>query len=455
MTAHRQRIVPQLILLSATGALCCALPSTAWAQDPSEATGTYVLTGGMLLDGYESSPLHDAGVVVENGRITWVGPAADVEIPSGAQVLDVRGKTILPGLIDLHVHVDLIGHGDYARWYDFIGGTRRLTEMAAISAGQMVRAGVTTAVDLGAPLDVMEVRDRILAGTIPGPRLILSGPWITRVTLDGVPMEYQNVVDSPEAAVEAAEALIAAGAEVIKTWILPEEELRAVVATAHAHGIAVHTHLYSPENIRAAIRSGVDVLQHVGSAGNPPYDPDLVAEIAHKGIPIVQTIAHRIWVYPATVEFPERLQDSRLRSDFPEDVFAEVQESFRNFERLDYFKTTARQIRNSKVAARQFINAGAVMGVGTDAASPMNFHTEAMWRELEALVESGMTPIQALSAATQVNAEILGLADEIGTVEPGKVADILVVSGNPLASIRELDRVHLVIAAGRLVEVGR
>lgn len=432
-----------------------AAPLSAIAQQDAQGNVPLVLRGGMLLDGYESRPLHDAAVVVRGGRITWVGPARDVEIPDGARVLDVRGKTILPGLIDLHVHVDLIGHGDYDEWYDFIGGTARLEEMAAISSGQMVRAGVTTAVDLGAPLDVIRVRDQIESGLMPGPRLLLSGPWITQVTLDGVPMAYQNVVATPEAAARAAEALIAAGSDVIKTWILPEPELRAVVEVAHARGVDVHTHLYRPENIRAAIRAGVDVFQHVGSAGNPPYDEALVLEIAHRGIPVVQTMAHRIWVYPATVAFPERLQDERLRRHLPDDVYTELQRSFVNFERLDYFRTTGRQIRNSRVAARQFIEAGAVMGVGTDAASPLNFHTEAMWRELEALVESGMTPSQALSAATRVNAEILGLGDEIGTLEPGKAADILVVSGDPLASIRTLDRVHLVIADGRLIEVGR
>ena len=430
-----------------------------FAQQPAPPVpptpGDWVLRGGMLLDGYESQPLHDAAVVIQDGLISWVGSSEDVTVPAGAQVLDVRGKTIMPGLIDLHAHVDLIGHGDYDEFYDFIGGTARLEEMATIASGQMVRAGITTAVDLGAPLDVMRVRDRIEAGELPGPRLLLSGPWITRITLDGVPMAYQNVVESPGEAARTAERLMDSGSDVIKTWILPEPELRAVVEVAHARGIAVHSHLYRPENIRAALRAGVDVLQHVGSGGNPPYDESLVLEIAHAGIPIVQTIAHRIWVYPATVAFPARLQDERLRNDFPPDVYQEVQRSFKNFERLDYFRSTGRQIRNSRVAARQFIEAGAVMGVGTDAASPMNFHTEAMWRELEALVESGMTPLQALSAATRVNAEILGLADRTGTVEPGKAADLVVVSGNPLASMRALDRVHLVIAEGRLIEVGR
>ncbi len=433
-------------------ALCVAC--LAAAVSPVEGQeSTIVLMGGMVLDGYEAPPLHHGAVVIRDGRIQWVGRAVDVEVPDGARVVDTRGKTILPGLIDLHVHVDLLGHGSYEDWYAFIGGTDRLVEVAELSALQMVRAGVTTAVDLGAPLEVSSVRDRIQDGELPGPRLLLSGPWITRVKLGGVPDEYQNVVETPEQAARVAARLIESGADVIKTWILEEADLAAVVEEAHRRGVPVHSHLYRPENVRAAIRAGVDVLQHVGSGGNPPYDRELVDEIAHRGIPIVQTMAHRIWVYPATVEFPERLQDERLRRDLPPDIYAELQRSFEDFRRLEYFRSTPRQIRNSRVSARQFIDAGAVVGVGTDAASPLNFHTEAMWREMEALVESGMTPIQAISAATKTNAEILGLGDETGTLEPGKAADILVVSGNPLASLRALDRVHVVVANGRLVEV--
>lgn len=406
----------------------------------------------MLLDGYERPPQHHAAVVVRDGRIAWVGSVHDLEVPDDAEVIDTRGRTIMPGLIDAHAHVDLIGHGDYDRFYRFIGGTARLEEMAEIAMAQMARAGVTTAVDLGAPLDILRVRDRVEAGELPGPRLLASGAWITRITLDGVPLEYQNVIASPREAAEVATGLIDDGADVIKLWSgLTEEDMRAVVEVAHARGVRVHAHLYEPDVIWMAIRAGVDVFQHVGSGGNPPYDDDLIAEVAHRGIPVVQTIAHRIWIYPATIAFPERLQDPRLEADFPPDVWAEVQASFEDFERLGYFRTTPRQIRNAPRATRQFIEGGAVIGVGTDAASPMNFHTEAMWREMEALIESGMTPLQVISAATKTNAELLGLASETGTIEVGKAADILVVEGNPLADIRALDRVVTVLARGRLV----
>ena len=152
---------------------------------------------------------------------------------------------------------------------------------------------------------------------------------------------------------------------------------------------------------------------HVGSARNPRYDDALVSEIAHKGIPIVQTIAHRIWVYPATVAFPERLYDPVYRDDMPADIYEEFVASFDNYHRLSYFHHIGLETRNAANSASQFIEAGAYMGVGTDAASPLNTHLDAMWYEMSALVESGMTPIQVISAATKTNAEILRVSDVV------------------------------------------
>jgi imidazolonepropionase-like amidohydrolase len=318
-----------------------------------------------------------------------------------------------------------------------------------IAAKQMLRAGVTSAIDLGTPFQILDLRKKIRAGEIPGPRLTVSGPWISRISWPGIPPEFETIISSTEEAILETRRNIENGADVIKVWAgLSEDDYRAVVKEAHKHGIKVHAHLYHPEAIRAAIAANVDVFQHVGSARNPPYDDELLAEIAHNSIPVVQTISHRIWVYPATVEFPERLYNPIHKKDMPPDIYAEFIDSFKDFHRLSYFHDIGRETRNAKIAARQFIDAGAYMGVGTDAASPLNFHTEAMWYEMSALVDSGMTPIQVISAATKTNAEILGQFDELGTIEPGKLADMIVIDGNPLANIDNLANVELVIKDG-------
>lgn len=419
------------------------LPQPVSAQAGS---GTMALVGGMLLDGYETPPIHHAAVVIEGNRIVAVGPASEVEIPAGARIVNTEGMTMLPGLVDLHVHLMILGHGEYSEWWPILDQARE--EMMAISARQLLMAGVTTAVDLGAPLEIINVRDDIDKGRLPGPRMLVSGPWITRGG-GQFPPWIQRRISSPEEAAEQADDLIDAGVDVIKTWVgMTEDDIRAVVNTAHRRGIEVHSHLYAPEDMWAAIRAGTDVIQHAGSGGNPPYSDDLIAEIAHRGLPVVQTIAHRIWVYPATLEFPERLQDARLKEDLSPDLYREFQRSFEDFQRNSYFRTTPRQIRNSEIAARQFIEGGAVIAMGTDSGSPMNFHTESAWREISALVDSGMTPLAAISAATKTGAEVIGRGRDLGTVEPGKLADIIVVEGNPLFDINVLGYVRMVVKDG-------
>lgn len=404
------------------------------------------LVGGMLLDGYEGPAIHNATILIGGDRILAVGPSSQIEVPSGVRVVDTRGMTMMPGLIDLHVHTMFLGHGEYSEWFPFF--TPEKERMMEIAAKQLLMAGVTTAVDLGAPLEILTVRDRIDRGEVPGPRMLVSGPWIAGRRWGGFPDYFQHVVATAAEAGARARELADAGVDVIKTWSgMTEEMLRAVVEVARPRGIQVHSHLYSPDDLRAALAADVDVIQHAGSAGNPPYPDDLVLEIAHSGVPVVQTIAHRPWVFQATVDFPERLQDRRLVEDLGPVLYEEFQRSFTDFHRLSYFRTTPQQTRKSIVAASQFIDANAVLGMGTDSGSPLNFHTESAWREVSALVDAGMTPLQAISAATKTGAEILGRRD-LGTIEPGKLADVIVVRGDPRFDINVLGYVEHVVKGG-------
>ena len=417
------------------------------AQD--DFTGTTAIVGAMLLDGYERPPIHHSAILIQGDRIVSVGTQANTEIPEDANIIDGSGMTVMPGLIDLHVHTMFLGHGDYAEWFPIFEGKEE--EMMELAAKQLLMAGVTTAVDLGAPIEIINVRDRINDGRAIGSRLLVSGPWIARRAWGSYPSYFQHVVNSSEEAGQRTQELVDAGVDVIKTWAgMEEADIRAVADVAHQSGIPVHSHLYTPESIWDAIRGGSDVLQHVGSGGNPDYPEDLIEAIAVRNIPIVQTMAHRIWVYPATIAFPERLQDPRLKEDLPGDLYAEFQRSFIDFERLSYFRSTPRQIRNSKTAARQFIDANVVMGMGTDSGSPLNFHTEAAWREISALVDSGMSPAQAISVSTKSGAEIIGRGSDLGTIEVGKIADLIMVAGDPLSNIQILANIEHVMKGGVL-----
>ena len=247
--------------------LAVALAASAGAQQ------RLALVGGMLLDGYEVPPVHHAAVVIEGDRIVAVGRAAEIEIPEGAEIIDTSGRVMLPGLIDLHAHLAVLGHGSYGRWFSWLEEEGiSIEQVMEISAKQLLLAGVTTAVDLAAPLEAsLAVRDRIARGEIPGARMLMSGPWITSAVRFW-PEEFQIGVSSPEEASAAVDRLADAGVDVIKAWAgLTREDYRAIADTAHERGLRVHAHVYGPQEVRNALEMGVDVLTHAGSAGTPPY----------------------------------------------------------------------------------------------------------------------------------------------------------------------------------------
>ena len=419
------------------------------------------LVGGMLIDGYQVPPLHHAAILVEDNKIVEAGPASEVKIPADAIVIDTSGRVMMPGLIEEHAHLSILGHGEYNRWYPWIVQNGFMEKVMEISAKQLLMAGITTAVDLGAPLkESLSVRDRIKKGEIPGPHMLMSGPWVTR-NLGNYPPEMnvmQKLISTPEEAAAATEELINAGVDVIKAYVqLTPAHYKAITDTAHKHRIRVHAHVYAEQDVRNALENGVDVLTHVGSAGTaPPYSDRMIQDIVNAGRPVVVTGAHRSWVFPDTVAFPERLQDPQLKADFAPvpGLWDEVQHSLKNFQALGYFARTDREMFFRERGVKQFVESGAIMGMGTDSGTPMNFHTEALWREIKAHVDMGMSPQRAIMAATRVNARsVLGLPDR-GTIEPGKLADIIVVNGNPLFDITALSHVEVVVKDGVVYKGG-
>jgi imidazolonepropionase-like amidohydrolase len=285
----------------------------------------------------------------------------------------------------------------------------------------------------------------------------MAGPWITRDLGDYSPvLPNQFLVNTPEDAARAVDELAKAGVDVIKAYVaLEPAHYKAIADAAHRHHIKVHAHVYSEKNVRDAFEAGIDVLQHVGSAGMPTYSPELVRAIAAKGTPVVVTAAHRAFLFPATVAFPERLQDPQLKADFGPQIWDEVQKSLQGFQRLSYFSATDQEMRFAKASLGQWIESNAVLGMGTDSGTPMNFHTEALWREIKAHVDTGMSPLRAIGAATRVNADIIGRSKDLGTIQPGKLADIIVVRGDPLFDVTALASVEVVVKDGVVYKGGR
>jgi imidazolonepropionase-like amidohydrolase len=445
--------------LAAATAILAVMAAAPQARQQAAAPGRptkLALVGGMLLDGYEAGAIHHAAILIDGERIVKVGRAAEMTIPSDYTVVDTSGRTMLPGMIELHAHLILLGHGNYGEWFPWIAkqGPSMLTTVMETAAKQLLMAGVTSAVDLGAPLkESLDVRDRIARGAIPGPRMSMSGPWITRQG-GGMTDQFGGiaVTSTPQAAAEV-ETLAAAGVDVIKAHSgLTRDDYKAIADTAHKHNIRVHAHVYAEEDVRNALETGIDVLSHAGSAGTaPPYSPQLITDIVNAGRPVVITAAHRAWVYPDTVEFPERLQDPLLKQ-MPPSIYAEIQRSLGNWRALGYFQRTDREMVFRERGVKQFTESGTVLGMGTDSGTPMNFHTEALWREAKTHVDMGYPAIKVISSLTRIGATILGRQRDLGTIEAGKLADIIVVNGNPLYDITALAHVETVVKGGRVVK---
>ncbi len=242
--------IPIVAILVVAGFFGRVNPS---AQAPSAAQSTkrVALVGGMLLTGYDVPPIHNAVVLIEGTKIAAIGTKAEVKIPPDAMIVDTSGKTMLPGLIEAHGHVVVLGAGDYASWFPWInahGGDKMLTKVMETAAREMLMAGVTSEVDLGAPLSVLSVRDRINKGEIVGTRIFASGPWIarTRGGGDGGAMQVGfgglSISSSEQAAAEV-DRLAKAGVDLIKAHGgLTAADYKAIADAAHKNRIRVHAH---------------------------------------------------------------------------------------------------------------------------------------------------------------------------------------------------------------------
>lgn len=413
--------------------------------------GVLALVGGRLIDGFGGPPLENAVIVVRGNRIEAVGRMGEVTIPAGARILSTEGRTVLPGLMDMHVHLMILGHADYDYW-DRVYRDRWRDVIMPISAKQLLLAGVTTVRDVGAPLeDILAVRDRIGRGEIPGPRVFASGPFLQK-TAPPLEAEFRWEVHGAEDARAKTMRLVDAGVDLIKVIDQDQmtmEELQAIVETAHAAGKHVVAHAHRAEEIRRAVKAGVDSIEHTGLATQPGYPEDVLALVRERQATLYwcPTI-EGLFLYPYTVdEFPERLDDPRLKADLPSDIYDDVRKSLEHPERMPYFQLVRRRVPTLANKFNQMRSTGVTLITGTDSGIPMNFHFDSTWRELDTFVRLGVAPMDALRAATFWPAKLLK-RDDLGVVAPGKLADIIVVDGDPLRSMEALRNVEHVIKDG-------
>jgi len=415
---------------------------------------TLALVGGQVLDGYGGQPIRDGVVLIAGERIVAVGPASEIAVPEGVERISTEGMTVLPGLADMHVHLMILGHADYRHW-DLTYMPRFRDEIMPIAAKQLLTSGVTTVRDLGARLeDILPVRERIAKGEIPGPRVFASGPFLQRAPYEEYEKEFRWGIDGADDARGKTQKLIDAGVDFIKLIDqdqLTDAEVAAIVETAHRAGKKVIAHGHREDEIRRGLAHGVDGFEHTGLATAPGYPEDVLAGLRKRNASLYwcPTIEGLYLADYTAREFPERLDDPEWQRDMPAEIARDIRDSFGKITNLDYFVLTFRRVPTLADKFRQLRETGVTLLVGTDSGIPGNFHTDSTWRELAKFVELGMSASEAIMSATRWPARFLGMEHQLGTLEPGALADVIAVRGDVLAEIGLLKDVDIVVKGGR------
>jgi imidazolonepropionase-like amidohydrolase len=402
------------------------------AQAPA---GPVALTGARLIDGTGGAPVEQATVVIRNGRIEAAGAAASVTVPAGATRVDLSGKTIMPGMINAHGHLSADVSNRPAR--DRLAGQLRV----------YADYGVTTVVVLGTNPDdlpdAVKLRDEQERGTLDR----------TRVFPAGYSLRNLKTVEEARAKVDA---YADARASLIKIHITggpndtPPAVYGALIEQAHKRGLRVAAHMYYLKDAKGLLDAGVDVLAH--GVRDQDVDAALIAAMKKRNVGYIPTFTRdlAVFVYETTPAFFKdpffvRHEDA-YRREMALISDPALQEKTRNSKEAQTIKVALQQgSRNMKTLS----DAGIMIAMGTDSGANLG-----QWQgyfehvELEYMIKAGLTPMQTIVAATGDAAKVMKL-DQLGTVQPGKWADLLVLNANPLSDIKNTRKIYSIWIGGR------
>ncbi len=416
------------------------------------------LVGGTMIDGFGGPPLRNSVIIIEGERIKTIGQVGNIEIPAGAEIISTEGMSVLPGLWDMHVHLMINGHANYAHWDKKYPPLFESVIMPA-SAKQLLMAGVTSARDLGGPLEAsLAVRDAINRGEIDGPTMYMSGPFIQHAPYPGTE-DFRWGVNGAADARAKVRKLAQAGVDCIKLIDhdqMTMEEVRAVVDEAHKHKLTVVAHAHRPEEIRRGLLAGVDCFEHTGLSSAPEYPDDVMQMVKERTAqmnlgPLFWTpTIEGLYNYEYVRNNPEALDNDSWHLGLPDSIIQDIKESIQYPGRLPYFQLTPIRKPTLERKFNQLRESGVVMLIGTDSGIPMKFHSQSTWHELDVWVNQfGYDPMLTIKAATYWPAVMMGVDQEVGTISEGKYADIIAVKGDVLRYIALLQRVDMVIKHGK------
>jgi len=412
-----------------------------------------VIEGARLIDGTGRGPVENAEIVIKDGKIVMAGKKAPHRFPSGARLLRLNGLTIIPALIDLHTHLGQTKNGLEA------APDAYSEENVRAQLQKLLRYGVGTIISLGADQDLIDkLRAEQRAGRLEGARFYTAGLGFGVV--GGYPPGIARPADvhRPRTAQEArrdVRELARHRPDFVKIWVdddfgrLPKtqpEIYRAIIEEAHRQHTRVLAHVFYLADAQGLVQAGVDALAH--SVRDQPVNQELIDAMKSRGVLYIPTLVRDESTF-AYADGPVWLGDSFFRAGVEADVLAQLesaafQEKFRSNPDLPRLRAA---FEMGKKNLRTLFDAGVKIGFGTDAGPPQRFQGYFEHRELQLMVEAGLTPMQAIVCATRNAGEFLG--GEVGTLEPGRRADFLVLGANPLDDIHNTEKLSAVWQAGQ------
>ena len=440
-----------IIVLSAVFSLASCQP----AQQTDPAPEITVIEGATVIDGVSDTPIEDAVIVIAGDTIQSIGSRGSVEPPPGARTIDATGKTILPGMFNLHGHVAM-SEGFDRRMDNY---TR---ERVQRDANSYLYYGVTHSVSLGLDQEpMMGFQADQRAGLAGGARLYSAGlGFAAKDGWEPAGVEEINRPTTPEEARAMVQQELAKGSDVLKIWVddrlgeLPKitpELYGAIIDEAHRNNLKVLAHMFYLEDAKELMRRGLDALAH--SVRDKEVDEEYLALALENGVTQVTTLIGHY----GNLTFPQDtsyLDDPGVPLMIPADALETLRsEEYQNemaagpgMERSRGFYETA--LKNAAAVAA----AGIPIAVGTDSSGASR--VQGLWehREMEHMVKAGLTPMQAIQAATVNGARMLGVEDKYGTLQPGKVADLIVLDANPLSDITNSRKIDAVWMNGQPVD---
>jgi imidazolonepropionase-like amidohydrolase len=413
-----------------------------------------VLKGARLIDGTGRPAIENSVLVIDGDHIIAAGKVGTVSIPNGAAVKDVSGKTIIPALINLHGHLGLSSNGA-----DSAAG-HYTEENVLKQLNTYLSYGVGTVASFGQDEDaIYKIRDAQRAGNLNGARLYTAGHGFLEYTGKSSPDDHRYRPQTPDEARGEVRELAAHHPDYIKMWVddnlghgvkIKPEIYQAIIDEAHKQHIRVFAHEFYLGDAKALLAAGIDGFAH--SIRDQAVDSEVIAAMKARGVFLIPTLV-RDEVLFAYADNLKWLDDPFFHAGFDPAAIAMVR-SPENVEKTHKDPDIAKYragLEMAKKNLKALSDAGVKIAFGTDSGVPTRFSGYFEHRELQLMVEAGLTPLQAISAATGTNAEILGGAKQFGTLQPGRRADFLVLDANPLNDIHNTEKLSAVWQSGKVV----